>query len=89
MSKFIIFNIGQLVTVDAERATADNPLGVIENAAIAFDNDRIVWLGPESELDKSPYDDDERLNAEGKVLLPGLIDSHTHPVFAGNRSYEF
>ena len=89
MSKFLIFNIGQLVTVDAERATADNPLGVIENAAIAFDNDRIVWLGPESELDKSPYDDDERLNAEGKVLLPGLIDSHTHPVFAGNRAHEF
>ena len=89
MARFLIFNIGQLVTVDPQYASTDNPLGVIAHAAIAFEGDRIHWLGPETEIDKNTYNDDERLNAEGKVLLPGLIDSHTHPVFAGDRANEF
>jgi imidazolonepropionase len=68
---------------------------VWSNAAILSHNDRIAWVGPASELPASlpgVFDDiidvDEIENMGGGLVTPGLIDAHTHPVYAGNRYAE-
>ena len=65
-------------------------LGIIERGAIAVADDRIVWVGPQADV---PTDLADRLvtvtNCEGRLLTPGLIDCHTHLVWAGNRAREF
>lgn len=63
----------------------------IEDAFLLTLNSRIEAYGPMSELDKDNLDleDIETLNAEGKYVLPGFIDSHTHLVFAESREGEF
>jgi len=65
-----------------------HPFGLIENAALACTGDRIAWLGPMAAL---PADATARRveHLEQRVLTPGLIDCHTHLVFAGNRAHEF
>ncbi|MBU0718850.1 MAG: imidazolonepropionase [Planctomycetes bacterium] len=62
-------------------------IGVIESAAILVDGERIAWFGPESELDAPTGC--EVLDAGGGCVTPGLIDCHTHTVFAGTREAEF
>ncbi|GAB5464927.1 MAG: imidazolonepropionase [Candidatus Kapaibacteriales bacterium] len=64
---------------------------ILDNAAVVFDSN-VRWVGNSSEL--KAYLNTEQLEAEiidcsGKSVLPGLIDSHTHYPFAGNRSGEF
>jgi imidazolonepropionase len=85
----IIYNIGQLVTVDATRITRENPLGLIENGAIRLENGRIVWVGASSDVSKADYPSHQWLDAKGRVVFPGFIDSHTHTIFAGDRANEF
>lgn len=85
-------NIDLLLT-DANIATMDSninaPYGAIENAAIAIKEGKIVWLGKQSVL--PPFDilATPTLSVKGQWLTPGLIDCHTHLVFAGSRSQEF
>jgi len=88
-STMIIHNAGQLVTVDPARITADNPLGIMENAAIVFENGKITWVGASDELKPADYPSHTWLDAQGKLVMPGLIDSHTHTIFAGDRANEF
>ncbi|MEB3286569.1 MAG: imidazolonepropionase [Vampirovibrionales bacterium] len=83
----------QLVTVDETFGTPANPLGVIEDAVMVFDAEKILWVGERDRYPENLYSDacwliDPKLT-EDKVILPGLIDSHTHPVFAGDRAKEF
>jgi imidazolonepropionase len=68
---------------------------VWSNAAILVHNDRIGWVGPASELPGSIpgviadiVDVDHVENLNGGLVTPGLIDAHTHPVYAGNRYAE-
>lgn len=65
-------------------------LDVIEQGAVAVADERIVWVGPQADL---PSDLADRLvtvtNCEGRLLTPGLIDCHTHLVWAGHRAREF
>ena len=77
----LITNIGELTTVDPARG-AD---GVLRNAAVVMEGERISWLGPAADAP----DVDSRFDAEGRALLPGWVDSHTHLVFAGDRTAEF
>jgi imidazolonepropionase len=77
----LITNIGELTTVDPARG-AD---GVLRNAAVVMEGERISWLGPAADAP----DADSRFDAEGRALLPGWVDSHTHLVFAGDRTAEF
>lgn len=60
----------------------------IDDAAIALDGERIAWCGP---IDKLPEDwrAVERVDLEGRLTTPALIDCHTHLVFGGNRAWEF
>ena len=64
--------------------------GIIKNGAIAVENGHIVWIGPE---DKLPGDAHQRAKEvhrlKGGWVTPGLIDCHTHLVYAGNRANEF
>ena len=65
---------------------------IISNAAILISDDRIAWVGPSAELPRSVpgvvadiVDVDMVENLGGGLVTPGLIDAHTHPVYAGNR----
>ncbi|WBB58951.1 imidazolonepropionase [Streptomyces sp. WMMC500] len=78
-----IVNIGSLVTNDP--ALGEGPLGLIEDAAVVFDGDRVAWVGA---ADAAPAAD-AAYDAAGRALLPGFVDSHSHLVFAGDRTREF
>ena len=65
-----------------------NDLDIIENVSIAIKGNKISWLGQSSNLPKE-YIEYKSINLEGRVVTPGLIDCHTHLVYAGDRSKEF
>lgn len=96
-ANMVIRNIGQLVTVAQQSvAGASGPLQVINNAAVALHDGVIVWLGPDNVSEPMFQHDADisvseitTIDAQGMVVTPGLVDSHTHLVFAGDRSEEF
>jgi imidazolonepropionase len=63
-------------------------LTIVPDASLIAEGDRITWLGPSAELPAIPADA-EVLDASGKVVFPGFVDSHTHLIFAGTREDEF
>ncbi|HEV2579371.1 MAG TPA: imidazolonepropionase, partial [Ktedonobacteraceae bacterium] len=97
----VIRNIGQLVTVAQQTIPgASGPLQVIPNAAIAVHNGAITWIGPDDDAEpmfqhhtETNPDEIPReialVDAQGAVVTPGFVDSHTHLVFAGDRAEEF
>jgi imidazolonepropionase len=82
----VLRNIGLLATCRAEGAQAD--IHPIPRAALAWDEGRIVWAGPESELPPR-LGHAESLDAGGRLVIPGLVDCHTHLAFGGWRADEF
>ncbi len=79
------------VFIDARIATLAEgaaPYGLIEDAALAVEGDRIAWVGPRDAL-PARYAHFERLSLQGRLVTPGLIDCHTHLIFAGDRAREF
>jgi imidazolonepropionase len=92
----VIRNIGQLVTISQQPlADASGPLQVITNAALAVQKGHIVWMGPDDDAEpifqqgQSRGDGITLIDAGGAVITPGLVDSHTHLIFAGDRAEEF
>ncbi|MCE3234861.1 MAG: hutI 1 [Vampirovibrio sp.] len=85
----LLYNIGQLVTVEPERMTAENPLGIIADGAIRIEDGEIAWLGASSEVKRADFPSHHWMDAKGRLVMPGLIDSHTHTIFAGDRADEF
>lgn len=82
----LVTGIGQLVTNDPATEHGDgSALGIVTDAAVVADDGRIAWVGPSS---RAP-DADQRVDLEGRTLLPGFVDTHTHLVFAGDRASEF
>jgi imidazolonepropionase len=81
----LVTDICQLVTNDE---THGGLLGIIEEAAVAIDGGEIVWVGPQDEA-PDEFRSFDALSACGSAVLPGFVDSHTHAVFAGDRSHEF
>jgi imidazolonepropionase len=64
--------------------------GILPGGAVAVDERRIVWVGRDPELDAAvDVDGAKVLDARGALVTPGLVDSHTHLVFAGERAGEF
>lgn len=83
MTSRLFTNIGSLVTNDP---TLDRgPLGVLENAAFVVEQGRITWVGAASQAPAS----DRCVDVGGRAVLPGFVESHSHLVFAGDRSHEF
>jgi len=66
-------------------------LGIIRQGALAARRGKIVWMGPTADLLTSvrPMAFSKLIDAYGKIVMPGLVDSHTHLVFAGTRENEF
>ncbi len=64
-------------------------LGLMENSALAVRGGRISYLGSRSELPDTVSENADIVDCEGRWMTPGLIDCHTHLVYAGNRAREF
>ncbi|MCX5178973.1 imidazolonepropionase [Streptomyces virginiae] len=84
MTTTALTNIGSLVTNDPALGDG-SPLGLIQDAAVVIDGDKIAWVGPAA---KAPAAD-EVFDAQGRAVIPGFVDSHSHLVFAGDRTQEF
>jgi imidazolonepropionase len=82
MTTTLITNIGELVTNDSE---ADGLLGLVEDAALVVDGTTIAWAGRAADAPAA----DVQVDAGGRVVIPGFVDSHSHLVFAGDRAAEF
>lgn len=83
MKSLLIDGIGELTTND--QALGAGIGGRLSDAAIVMEGERIAWVGRSADAPAS----DERLDAAGRAVLPGWVDSHTHLVFAGDRTAEF
>ncbi|WP_035848467.1 imidazolonepropionase [Kitasatospora azatica] len=82
MTSTLITNIGTLVTNDPSHPGL---LGLVEKAAVVLDGSVITWTGHAADAPAA----DQVVDAEGRALLPGFVDSHAHLVFAGDRTAEF
>ncbi|MEV0265890.1 imidazolonepropionase [Streptomyces sp. NPDC050617] len=79
----LITGIGSLVTNDP--ALDRGPLGLIEEAAVVIADGRFAWVGPAADAPAA----DAVHDAGGRAAIPGFVDSHSHLVFAGDRTAEF
>jgi imidazolonepropionase len=77
----VIDNIGLLVT--CEPSLGEGSLGLVRDAALVLDGERV------GAVERAGAGGDERLDAGGRCVIPGFVDSHTHLVFAGDRADEF
>ncbi len=89
----VLEHAAQLVRVSrsgerVKRGSAMSDLAILEDGAVIIRGGIIEWVGPTTELPSLPPDT-EVIDASGKIVLPGLIDSHTHLIFAGTREDEF
>jgi imidazolonepropionase len=82
-----IDNIGLLVTNDSRLGVG--PLGVVRNARIVIVGTEVVAIEQLSAVNPTPATTDDRIDAYGQCVIPGFVDSHSHLVFAGDRSDEF
>ncbi len=78
MATTLITNIGELVTHDAERP-------VRQHAALVLDGTAVAWVGDAVDAPAA----DHHVDAGGRAVVPGFVDSHSHLVFAGDRGPEF
>ncbi|MFK0234164.1 imidazolonepropionase [Streptomyces vinaceus] len=84
MTTTLVTNIGSLVTNDPALGDG-SPLGLIEKAAVVIDGGTVAWVGPAGQAPAA----DSAFDANGRAVIPGFVDSHSHLVFAGDRTAEF
>ncbi|MFD3330012.1 imidazolonepropionase [Streptomyces sp. NPDC058701] len=84
MTTTVITHIGSLVTNDPSVGDG-SPLGLIRDAAVVIEDDKIAWVGPTAAAPAA----DGTYDADGRAVIPGFVDSHSHLVFAGDRTAEF
>lgn len=90
--RLLLKNAVRIVTVNSngkalKKGNEMGELGIIDEHSILFENGTIKDFIPNNQTEKIKCD--KEVNLDGKVILPGLIDCHTHTVFAGNRADEF
>lgn len=78
--------IRELITNDPTHPDGDgSPLGIVADAAVVVEHGEVRWVGREAAVP----DTDERRELGGRAVIPSFVDSHSHLVFAGDRSAEF
>ncbi|GGZ63225.1 imidazolonepropionase [Streptomyces inusitatus] len=80
----LITDIGSLVTNDPALGDG-SPLGLVHDAALLIEGETVAWVGPAA---SAPAADTVR-DAGGRAVIPGFVDSHSHLLFAGDRTEEF
>ncbi len=90
--KKLLYNPKQIITVDTQgknykRGAEQSSLGILTNHSILIEDDLIAGILPNNSLNQN--DVINSIDLTGKTVLPGLIECHTHLVFAGSRSSEF
>ena len=86
-------NFEQIVTLEnaltkGGRHLDPDDLSTISNGAIVFNSEEILWVGSSLEIPTS-LKIEETKDLSGHILTPGIVDSHTHLVFGGDRSFEY
>ena len=79
----VVRRIARLYPMDGPPGTMEDE--AIDCGAVAFSKGRVVWVGPDALAPAGP----EELDGSGRIGLPGLVDPHTHSVWAGSRAAEF
>ncbi len=82
MTTTLISGIGELTT---NVAAGGDPTGTLREAAVLIDGARIAWVGASAAAPAA----DEVVDAGGRAVIPGFVDSHSHLVFGGDRAAEF
>jgi imidazolonepropionase len=82
----LLRNIGQLATCPGNQAPQN--AGLIDRAALLIDGGQVAWAGPEASLPQLPGNA-ESMDCAGRLVIPGLVDCHTHLAFGGWRDDEF
>jgi imidazolonepropionase len=82
----VVENIGTLITNDPQHA---GPLGLLGGCVLACEGGRVVFAGPPAGLPQGRAADCRVVDARGRLVSPGLVDPHAHPMFGGNRAGEF
>ena len=92
LMNILITNARQLITLKgsakARAGKEADELSIIENGAVAIKGEKILAVGTTEEI-KANYISDEIIDASNKVVMPGFVDPHTHPVFVHTRENEF
>jgi len=86
-----LLHASQLVTLRGDaprRAASMRDLGIIEDGAVLIESGKITAVGTTDELRRQSKNADQ-IDCSSKVVLPGFVDSHTHPVFAAPRLIDF
>ena len=93
MESLVVIGCSQLVTLKGAarpRVGAEmRELAIIEDGALLVRDGRIEFVGARHEVEKRIGDSVEAYDAGGRVVMPGFVDAHAHPVFAGTRVDEY
>ncbi|MHB1873245.1 MAG: imidazolonepropionase [Streptosporangiaceae bacterium] len=81
----VITNVGELVTNAPDDRPGSAGFAALTDAAIVLEDGKVAWTGPAGAAPAA----DRRVDAAGRAVLPGFVDSHAHLVFAGERGAEF
>jgi len=93
MNSLLITNCKQLVTLAGPERPRVGPelreLSIIQDGAMLVSDGRIDRVGSRQQIESTIDSNAQVVDAGGRIVLPGFIDAHTHPVFAGTRADEF
>jgi imidazolonepropionase len=93
LSQQLVTNCKQLITVAGPARPRTGPelreISIIHDGAILVSDGRIDRVGNRHEIESTSDSNVQVVDAGGRILLPGFVDAHTHPVFAGTRADEF
>ncbi len=91
--EFVVWNCSQVVTLAGPKRARIGPemreLSIIPNGAMLVRESRIAAVGPRPAIEQQVTPSVPVVDAGGRIVIPGFVDAHTHPVFAGTRADEF
>ncbi|MFT5198174.1 MAG: imidazolonepropionase [Planctomycetota bacterium] len=87
----LVHNVGELATSQGTQIRGGQALAAIQiqnNVAVAIQGGKILEIGPDAGM-VGRYNAGSSIDAQGQLVVPGMVDAHTHPVFIGTREGEF